>query len=106
MINQAISCGRTPVSRGQKIEVMTLPTDSIRVNLFAHYAASSEDGSLEYHQYLGDPANLADSHQGSMMARREPRDGKDRARKPYAMRDHFKEHRRQHRGAALRITTG
>lgn len=89
--NQALFFRRRPACLGHKIEVMIF-TDSSNLNLFAHYAASLKGGTLDY---LDDSTNLPGSHQGSMMIRRQPRNGQDRAR----------EQRRQRHSAALHVTT-
>ncbi|KAL1844419.1 hypothetical protein VTK73DRAFT_2590 [Phialemonium thermophilum] len=77
-------------------EVTTFTTDGTNLNLYAHYAALSEDGTLEYHQYPVKSVHLTDSHQGFRDGRRALRNGQDYAREQsYAMRDRLKERWRQ-----------
>lgn len=97
--NQALSHLGTPDPRGHA-EVTTFTTDGTTLNLFAHYAIPSEDGTLEYHQYPITSANLLKSHQEHKEGRRGLRNEQDYARKQsYAMRDQLKEHWKQRRGA-------
>ncbi|KAK0612313.1 hypothetical protein B0T17DRAFT_499792 [Bombardia bombarda] len=96
-------------------EVTTFTTDGTNLNLFAHYATRSEDGTLEYHQYPIKSTNLIDSHQALKDGRRGLRNEQDHAKKQsYDLRDQLKEHWRKHRdtlcpvaeGALLPVTDG
>ncbi|KAF3061174.1 hypothetical protein GL218_03755 [Daldinia childiae] len=82
-------------------EATTFTTDGTTLNLFAHYATPSEDGTLEYHQYPIKSTSLIDSHQGLKDGRIGLRNEQDYARKQsYAVRDQLKEHWKQ-RSSAL-----
>ncbi|KAG6356129.1 hypothetical protein INS49_015516 [Diaporthe citri] len=48
---------KTPPGGGNA-EVLTFATDGTNLDLFAHYAAPSEHGKLEYQQYPVDSADL------------------------------------------------
>ncbi|KAK0615766.1 hypothetical protein B0T17DRAFT_496990 [Bombardia bombarda] len=77
-------------------EITTFTTDGTTLNLFAHYASPSEDGTLKYHQYPIKSTLLIDSHQGLKDGRRGLRNGQDHARKQsYAIRDQLMEHWKQ-----------
>ncbi|KAK0742203.1 hypothetical protein B0T21DRAFT_125650 [Apiosordaria backusii] len=104
--NQALSYLGKPDPQGHA-EVTTFTTDGTTLNLFAHYATPSEDGTLEYHQYPITSANLLKSHQEHKEGRRGLRNEQDYARKQsYAMRDQLKEHWKQRRGALQPIAEG
>ncbi|KAK3306552.1 uncharacterized protein B0T15DRAFT_492089 [Chaetomium strumarium] len=95
--NQALSYIGKPDTPGHA-EVTTFTTDGTNINFFAHYAAPSEDGTLEYHQYQYASANVKDSHQGHKDGRRGLRNQQDHAREQsYALRDQLKDHWKQSR---------
>ncbi|KAJ9155231.1 Heterokaryon incompatibility protein [Pleurostoma richardsiae] len=95
--NQALSYLGRPDPPGHA-EVTTFTTDGTNINLFAHYAAPSEDGTLEYHQYRIKSTNLIDSHQGLKDGRRGLRNEQQHAKEQsYALRDQLKEHWQQQR---------
>jgi hypothetical protein len=73
--------------------VTTFTTDGTNLNLFAHYAAPSEHGTLKYHQYPITSANLLKSHQEHNEGRKHLRNEQDHAREQsYDLRDQIKEH--------------
>lgn len=79
-------------------EVTTFTTDGTTINTYAHYATRSEDGILEYHQYLVRSTNLVDSHQGLKDGQRGLRNEQDYARQQsYALKDQLKEYWKQRR---------
>lgn len=78
--------------------VTTFTTDGSSLHIFAHYAATSDDGRLEYHQYPVKWISLVDSHQGLQDGRRGLRNIQDYAREQsYALRDQLVEHWKQQR---------
>ena len=80
-------------------EITTFTTDGTTLNLYTHYSALSDDGTLEYHQYPIKSTSLVDSHQGFKDGRRGLRNEQDHARdQSYALRDQLKKHWKQHRG--------
>ncbi|RMZ81932.1 hypothetical protein DV738_g2010, partial [Chaetothyriales sp. CBS 135597] len=82
-------------------EVTTFTTDGTNLNLFAHYATLSTDGTAEYHQYPIKSTNLTDSHQAFRDGRRGLRNAQDHARKQsYCMRDHLRERWKRRRGGS------
>lgn len=84
-------------------EVTTFTTDGDSLNLFAHYAAETEDGMLEYHQYPISSINLTHTYQGHKDGRKSFRNAQDHAREQsYALRDQLKEHYKQQRRGTLR----
>ncbi len=88
-------------------EVTTFATDGTNLNIYAHYAVPSEDGTLEYHQYPIKSTNLIDSHQGFKEGRRFLRNTQDHAREQsYDLKDQLKEHWKQHRGGFYPIVEG
>ncbi|KAK0729122.1 hypothetical protein B0T21DRAFT_207365 [Apiosordaria backusii] len=90
--NQALSYIGEPDPPGHA-EVTTFALDGININFFAHYAAPSKNGKLEYHQYKYASANVKDSYQGHKDGRRGLRNQQDHARKQsYVLRDRLKEH--------------
>ncbi|KAK0621575.1 hypothetical protein B0T17DRAFT_508911 [Bombardia bombarda] len=104
--NQALSYIGKPDPPGHA-EVTTFTTDGTNLNLYAHYAALSADGTLEYHQYLIKSTSLIDSHQGLKDGRRGLRNEQDHARKQsYAIRDQLKECRKQQSNALRPISEG
>ncbi|KAI0802947.1 hypothetical protein GGR55DRAFT_700269 [Xylaria sp. FL0064] len=78
--NQALSYLGRPDPPGHA-EVMTFATDGTVVNFFAHYAAPSKDGTLEYHQYHYASADLKRFNE----------------EQSYALRNQLKEHSQQQR---------
>lgn len=102
--NQALSYLGKPDPQGHA-EVTTFTTDGTTLNMFAHYAAPSEDGTLKYHQYPIKSTNLTDSHQGLKDGRRGLRNIQDHAREhSFAMRDQLKEHWKQQRVGSRPVT--
>ncbi|KAI9861737.1 MAG: hypothetical protein M1813_005086 [Trichoglossum hirsutum] len=103
--NQALSYIGKPDPPGHA-EVTTFTTDGANLNFFAHYAAPSEDGMLEYHQYPCESVNLK-KYQEFKDGRRGLRNEQDHAREQsYALRDQLKEHWKQRRGSPHPITEG
>lgn len=87
--------------------VTTFTTDGTNLNLYAHYATPSEDGTLEYHQYPVRSTNLIDCHQGLKDGRRGLRNEQDHAfKESCALRDHLKEHWKQRGGGLDPIAKG
>lgn len=96
--NQALSFVGTSDPPGHS-EVTTFTTDGTNLNLYAHYAAPDEDGTLESHQYQFATENVKDSHQGHKDGRRGLRNQQDHAKKQaYALRDQLKAHWKQRSG--------
>ncbi|KAK0630502.1 hypothetical protein B0T17DRAFT_589996 [Bombardia bombarda] len=94
--NQALSYIGEPDPPGHA-EVTTFTTDGTNLNFYAHYAAQTEDGTLEYHQYQYASANVKDSHAGHKDGRRGLRNQQDHAREQsYSLRDQLKGHWKQH----------
>ncbi|CAK7228669.1 hypothetical protein SCUCBS95973_006959 [Sporothrix curviconia] len=82
-------------------EITTFTTDGKNINFFAHYAAESEDGTLEYHQFPIKATSLVNSHGEHKVGRRGLRNAQDHAREQsYALKDQLKEHYKQQRGCA------
>ncbi|KAK3336827.1 hypothetical protein B0T19DRAFT_447654 [Cercophora scortea] len=74
-------------------KVTTFTTDGTSLNFFSHYAALSEDGTLEYHQYAITSTNLKNSFEEFKRARRQLRNAQDDARaESHELRDQFKEY--------------
>ncbi|TAQ87703.1 hypothetical protein B7494_g3983 [Chlorociboria aeruginascens] len=95
--NQALSLISKPDPPGHA-EVTTFTTDGTNLTLYTHYAAPTEDETLEYHQYPIKSTNLIDSHQGLKDGRKGLRNEQDHAfRQSCALRDQLKEHWKQHR---------
>ncbi len=105
--NQALSYAGKPDPPGHA-EVATFTTDGTTLNMYAHYAALSEDdGTLEYHQYPIKSIILIDSHQAFKEGRRGLRNAQDYAREQsYAIRGQLKEHWKQHRGDLHPVAEG
>lgn len=104
--NQALSYLGKPDPDGHA-EVTTFTTDGTNLNMYAHYAAPSEDGTLEYHQYPIKSANLIDSYEGFKEGRRWVGNAQDHAKEQsYALRDQLKEHWKQCRGGLHPIAEG
>lgn len=90
--NQALSYLRKLDPPGHA-EVTTFTTDGTNLAFYVHYAALSENSTLEYHQYLVKSTNLIDSHQGLKDGRRGLRNEQDYAFKlSNALRDQLREH--------------
>jgi hypothetical protein len=101
--NQALSYIGKPNPPGHA-EVTTFTTNGANLNFFAHYAAPSEDGTLEYHQYPYVSVNLK-KYQEFKDGRRGLRNEQDHAREQsYASRDQLKEHWKQRRDGPHPIT--
>ncbi|KAI0867297.1 hypothetical protein GGS24DRAFT_486036 [Hypoxylon argillaceum] len=97
--NQALSFIGKPDPPGSA-KVTTFTTDGSNLNIFAHYATTSDDGSLEYHQHLVEMTGLINGHQKFKDARRMLRNAQDHAREQsYLLRDQLKEHWMQRRVA-------
>ncbi|KAL8380650.1 hypothetical protein RB595_005089 [Gaeumannomyces hyphopodioides] len=83
-------------------EITTFTTDGKNINFFAHYAAESEDGTLEYHQFPIKSTSLVNSHGEHKEGRRGLRNAQDHAREQsYALKDQLKEHYKQQRSSGL-----
>ena len=81
-------------------EVTTFTTDGTNLNLYAHYAAPSEDGTLKYHQYRYRSTNLVNTHQEHVQGRRGLRNEEDHAyNQSRALKDQLREHWKQRRNA-------
>ena len=81
-------------------EITTFTTDGTNLNMFAHYAAPSEEDSstLEYHQFEYASVNIKNSYQGHKDGRRGLRNVQDYARdQSYALKDQLKEHWKEQR---------
>lgn len=88
-------------------KVTTFTTDGSNLNLYTHYTALSEDGTLEYHQYPVRSTNLVDSYQGLKDGRRGVRNEQDHAfQQSCALRDQLKEHWKQSCTALYPIAEG
>ncbi|RSL83535.1 hypothetical protein CEP52_016691 [Fusarium oligoseptatum] len=104
--NQALDAAKEPYLAGHA-KVTTFTTDGNNLNLFAHYAAETEDGTLEYHQYLIKSLSLMDSHAGYKEGRKQLRNAQDLAREEsYALRDELKDYWRQPRDSLHPIAEG
>ncbi|KAK4033189.1 hypothetical protein C8A01DRAFT_40349 [Parachaetomium inaequale] len=80
-------------------EVATFTADGTNINFFAHCAATSEAGVLEYHQYPITSTNLTNSFEDFKKGRKQLRNLQDDARDlSYALRDRLKGHWATHRG--------
>ncbi|KAI1298006.1 hypothetical protein F5Y03DRAFT_368943 [Xylaria venustula] len=90
--NQAFDAIGKPYLAGHA-KVTTFTTDGTNLNLFAHYAAPTEEGTLEYHQYPIKSINLIDSHEGYKEGRKHLRNAQDLAREEsYALRDELNDY--------------
>lgn len=90
--NQALNAMGKPYLAGHT-KVATFTTDGTNLNLFAHYAAPTEEGTLEYHQYPIKSINLIDSHQGYKEGRKHLRNAQDLAKEEsYALRDELNDY--------------
>ncbi|KAI0398707.1 hypothetical protein F4802DRAFT_611421 [Xylaria palmicola] len=73
--------------------VTTFNTDGSSLNIFVHYATSSENSTPKYHQYPIKSINLTDSYEGLKNGRKELRNEQDYAKEQsYILRDELKEH--------------
>ncbi|KAK5652987.1 hypothetical protein OQA88_9467 [Cercophora sp. LCS_1] len=103
--NQALDAAKKPYLTGHA-KVTTFTTDGRNLNLFAHYAAETEDGTLEYHQYPIKSLNLVDSYEGYKEGRKHLRNAQDYAREQsYALRDELKEYYEKQRHGGLHPVT-
>lgn len=83
--------------------VTTFTTDGTKLNIFAHHAAMSEDGELQYHQYPIISFDLLQSHQEFEDGCRALRNAQDYARQQsFALRDQLKERWKQARSGHKR----
>ncbi|KAJ4285969.1 hypothetical protein N0V90_013535 [Kalmusia sp. IMI 367209] len=74
-------------------QVITFTTDGTTLNLYAHYAAPSGHGSIQYYQYPIMYINLLESREQYSNGRRALRKAQDYAREQsYLLRDQLKEH--------------
>ncbi|EEU35276.1 uncharacterized protein NECHADRAFT_18425, partial [Fusarium vanettenii 77-13-4] len=90
--NQALDSLGEPAIAGHA-KVTTFTTDGTNLNLFAHYAAPSEDGTTKYHQYPINSTILTNSLQDFKQGYRQLRNAQDCAREEsYKLRDQLKEH--------------
>ncbi|KPM35401.1 hypothetical protein AK830_g11176 [Neonectria ditissima] len=96
--NQALVYLGEPDKPGHA-KITTFTADGTSLNHYAHYTAPSENGTLEYHQYLYATTNLLKSHQDYNEGRRGLRNAQDYAREQScALRDRLKKHWKQRRG--------
>ncbi|KAL2689429.1 hypothetical protein Neosp_003483 [[Neocosmospora] mangrovei] len=80
--------------------ITTFTTDGTNLNMYAHYAAPSEEDkdTLEYHQCKYASTNIRDSHQGHKDGRRGLRNSQDYAKdQSYALKDQLRKHWKQQR---------
>ncbi len=104
--NQALDAAKEPYLAGHA-KVTTFTTDGTNLNLFAHYAAKTEDGTPEYHQYPIKSLNLMDSHEGYKEGRKQLRNAQDLAREEsYALRDELKDYWKQPRDSLHPVAEG
>ncbi|KAI8675495.1 hypothetical protein NCS57_00450800 [Fusarium keratoplasticum] len=90
--NQALNSIGEPSIAGHA-KITTFTTDGANLNLFAHYATSSEDGTAKYNQYPISSTNLTISHENFREGYRKLRNAQDYAREEsYKLRDQLKEH--------------
>ncbi|UPK90959.1 hypothetical protein LCI18_001894 [Fusarium solani-melongenae] len=89
--NQALNSIGEPSTAGHA-KITTFTTDGANLNLFAHYATPSEDGTAKYHQYYISSTNLTSSHENFREGYRQIRNAQDHAREEsYKLRDQLKE---------------
>lgn len=99
--NQALSYMGKPDPPGHA-EITTFTTDGKNISFFAHYAAESEDGTLEYHQFPVKSTSLVNSHGEHKEGRRGLRNAQDCAREQScALKDQLKEYYKQQRHGGL-----
>ncbi|KAK5654360.1 hypothetical protein OQA88_7269 [Cercophora sp. LCS_1] len=85
-------------------EITTFTTDGTNLNLFAHHATLTEEGTLEYHQYPIKSINLIDSYQGYKEGRKHLRNAQDYAREQsYALKDQLQEYYKQQRHGGIEL---
>ncbi|KAL2260069.1 hypothetical protein VTK26DRAFT_6042 [Humicola hyalothermophila] len=95
--NQALAYLGQPDAPGVA-HVVSFTTDGTTLNVFAHYAAPSEDGLLEYHQYPVASTIVKNSCAEYKAGRRMLRNAQDSAREQsYDLRDRLKEHWKKQR---------
>jgi hypothetical protein len=83
-------------------EITTFTTNGKNINFFAHYAAESEDGTLEYHQFPIKSTSLVNSHGEHKEGRRGLRNDQDHAKgQSQTLRDQLKEYYKKQRGGGL-----
>jgi hypothetical protein len=104
--NKALSYLRKSDPPGHA-EVTTFTTDGTNLNLYAHYADPSEDGTLKYHQYRYRSTNLVNTRQEHAQGRKGLRNEQDHAYKQsLALKDQLREHWKQHRNALAPVAEG
>lgn len=85
-------------------EITTFTTDGKNISFFAHYAAESEDGTLEYHQYPIRSTSLVNSYEEHKEGRKHLRNAQDYAKQQSeALRDQLKEYYKQQRSSGLHL---
>ena len=104
--NQALAVLGRPDPPGHA-EVTTFTTNGITVKFFAHHAAVSQHGILQYHQHLYASANM-ENYQGFEDAVRGLRNQQDHAKQAsYALKDQLISHwNHLHTAGLLPLTTG
>jgi hypothetical protein len=103
--NQALSYVGEPDPPGHA-EVATFTTDGTTVKVFAHYADTSEDGMLEYHQYPITSTNLTNPYEDFKKGRKQLRNLQDDAKdSSYALRDQLKGHWKAHQRPSTHLAS-
>ncbi|KAJ2905730.1 hypothetical protein MKZ38_004597 [Zalerion maritima] len=103
--NQALNVMGKPYLAGYA-KVITFTTDGTNLNLFAHHAAPTEEGTLEYHQHPIKSINLIDSHEGYKEGRKHLRNAQDLAKEEsYALRDELNDYWRAKRTQPVPLPT-
>lgn len=88
-------------------EITTFTTDGTNLNLFAHYAAPSGDGTLKYHQHPIKTINLLKSHEEYNEGRRSLRNSQENAKEQaFALRDQLEAHWKKRGRGLYPITKG
>ncbi|CAK7229312.1 hypothetical protein SCUCBS95973_007178 [Sporothrix curviconia] len=78
--------------------ITTFTTDGTHVNLYAHYAVSTEDGTMQYHQYPIGSTSLVNSFGEFEQGRKQLRNLQDRAREQsYALKEELRVYYTQQR---------
>lgn len=104
--NQALGTAKKPYLAGHA-KIATFTTDDRNLNLFAHYAAETEDGTLEYHRHPIKSLNLVDSREGHKEGRKQLRNAQDLAREEsYALKDELKDYGKQPRDSLHPVAEG
>ncbi|RMD42512.1 hypothetical protein DV735_g2612, partial [Chaetothyriales sp. CBS 134920] len=99
--NQALAHQRKADLPGHA-NITTFTTNGTQLNLFAHYATSAKDGTLEYHQFPVRSTSLVNSHGEHKEGRKHLRNEQDHARRQsQALRDELKEYYEKQRGSSL-----